>query len=440
VTEPEHKVGRAVTSAIVYTMYRSVEISRHDSGLSERPVIIVANHSAGFPDPVLIMYAMDRRPRFLAKATLWSNAIVARVFDLAGVIPINRAEDGNTDGNTDAFAACYEALRDREVISIFPEGEIHHGSKIGDIHTGTARIALGARASGAQGIVIVPVGLYYEAKASRRGRIYAKVGDPIDLDADLGAYVDPGESSDDSNHEAVRRLTDDIAARLQEVTPDYSSKDEWLVLAAAAEVALRSYQYDPGVPVSFGDREELARALEQASPEARASVLDAAAHYRGILASERISDVNVATYARIGGALPDHTVRSIGETVALAPTAAVGLAANIVPMVAVRLLSNNLRTNQLMKSTIQTLASPVLYASAWTAWGAVLRRKGVRFGGTVAWLSGAIGGWALLLAAERSDTVRDGISGWIRMGAQGPGAEAKAARQALIDAVERAIS
>ena len=421
-------------------MYRSVEISRHDTGLSERPVIIVANHSAGFPDPVLIMYAMDRRPRFLAKATLWSNAVVAKVFDFAGVIPINRAEDGNTDGNSDAFVACYEALRDREVISIFPEGQIHRGSRIGDIHTGTARIALGARASGAADIVIVPVGLYYQERASRRGRIYAKVGDLIDLDADIANYVEPGKASDDSNQEAVRLLTDDIAARLQDVTPDYSSKDEWRVLAAAAEVALRSHQYDPSISVSFGDREELARSLQKAPPQARTNVLDAAASYRNILAEEHITDVNVATFARVGGALPDHTVRSLGEMMALGPTATVGLAANIVPMVAVRLLSNNLRTNQLMKSTIQTLASPVLYAGAWSAWGAVLRNRGVRFGGTVAWLSGAIGGWALVLAAERSDAVRDGFGGWIRMGEHGPSTDARSAREALIDAVNAATS
>jgi hypothetical protein len=382
------------------------------------------------------MYGMDRRPRFLAKATLWANPVVGKVFDLAGVIPINRAEDGDTDGNRDAFAACHEALRDHEVIAIFPEGEIHQESTIGDIHTGTARIALGARSSGVAGIVIVPVGLYYEQKAGRRGRIYAKVGDPIDLDADIALYVRPGEASDDSNKEAVRLLTDGIAARLQDVTPDYSSDDEWRVLAAAAEVALRSNQFDPSVPVSFGHREELARALEKASPHARADVLDAVAHYRDILDAQRITDVNVATYTRIGGALPDHTIRSLGEVMALAPTAAVGFAANIVPMAALRLLSNNIHTNQLAKSTIQTLASPILYAGAWTAWGALLRRKGVRFGGSVAWLSGAIGGWALVLAAERSDAVRDGLSGWIRMGPHGPSPEAREARQALIDAVE----
>ena len=421
-------------------MYRSVEVSRGDADLSSRPVIIVANHSAGFPDPVLIMHGMDRRPRFLAKATLWSNKVVGKVFDLAGVIPVNRAADGDTDGNVDAFAACHEALRNAEVIAIFPEGRIHQESSIGEVHTGAARIALGARASGATGIAIVPVGLYYEDTAGRRGRIFGKVGHPIDLDTAIGNYVEPGAASDETNQEAVRLLTDDIEARLQDVAPDYSSEDEWRVLAAAAEVALRSRQYDPSVPVSFGEREELARVLQKAPPEGRSRVLDAAARYRIVLASEKIRDVNVASYSRFGGALPDHTVRSIGTSIALLPTAGFGLAANVVPMVAMRLLSNSLNVNQLMKSTVQTLASPVVYAGTWTALGVVLRRRGFRFGGTAAWLSGAIGGWALVLAAERSDAVRDGLGGWIRMGEHGPSEETRAARQALIDAVEAATT
>ena len=440
VTEPAHRAGRVVTSAIVYATYRSVEVRRSDADLSDRPVIIVANHSAGFPDPVLIMHGMDRTPRFLATATLWNNPAVGKVFDLAGVIPINRPRDGGNSDNVDAFSSCYEALGNREVIAVFPEGKIHRGSSVGDVHTGAARIALGARAAGAAGIAIVPVGLHYEEKPGRRGRIYARVGAPIDLDAAIGTYTAPGDVQDNSNHEAVRRLTDDIEAKLREVAPDYSSQDEWAVLSAAAEVALRSHQYDPSVPVSFGAREELARALQDAPRPERDLVLDAVALYRDVLATQRIRDVNVASYSRIGGALPDHTVRSFGMVTALAPTAGVGLAANIVPMVALRILSNNLRVDELLKSTIQTLVSPMVYASAWTAWGAILRSRGVRFGGTVAWCSGVVGGWALLLAAEHSDSVRDGLSGWLRMGAKGPSAEARSARRDLIDAIEAATS
>ena len=434
------KAGRAAASAFVYTMYRSAEVDRTDADLSGRPVIIVANHSAGFADPVLIMYGANRWPRFLATATLWKTAAVGRVFDLAGVIPVHRAVDGGTDGNFEAFTDCYETLRNNEVIAIFPEGRIHQESTIGDIHTGAARIALGARASGAAGIAIVPVGLYYERKPGRRGRVYAKVGDLIDLDAEIDLYVEPGEDDDVSNHDAVLRLTKTIAASLRAVTPDYSSEDEWRVLSAAAEVALRSHQYDSSVPVSFGRREELARALQSASPEARLDVLDTAARYGNLLEAQNLRDINVAAHASVGSALPDHTVRSLGTAMALSPTAAVGLVFNVVPMGAMRLLSNNLHINPLMKSTIQTLASPIVYAGAWTAWGAVLRRKGIRFGGTMALLGGAIGGWALVLASEQSDAVRDELGGWVRLGGHGPGVEAKTARRALIEAVERATS
>jgi 1-acyl-sn-glycerol-3-phosphate acyltransferase len=421
-------------------MYRSAEVDRNDTDLSGRPVIIVANHSAGFADPVLIMYGANRWPRFLAKATLWNTAPVGKVFDLAGVIPVHRAADGGTAGNAEAFADCYEALRNNEVIAVFPEGKIHQESTIGDIHTGAARIALGARASGATGVAIVPVGLYYEGKSGRRGRVYAKVGDPIDIDADIDLYVEPGDDDDDSNRDAVVRLTNTIATSLRAVTPDYSSEDAWRVLSAAAEVALRSHQYDPSVPVSFGRREELARELQSASPQARLDVLDTAARYGDLLEAQNLRDVNIASYTRVGSALPDHTVRSLGTAMALSPTAAVGLVFNIVPMGAMRLLSNNLRINALMKSTIQTLASPIIYAGAWAAWGVALRRKGIRFGGTKALLGGAIGGWALVLASERSDAVRDELGGWVRLGGHGPGVEAQDARRALIEATERATS
>jgi len=440
VTGVVDKAGRAVASAFVYTMYRSAEVNRNDTDLSGRPVIIVANHSAGFADPVLIMYGANRWPRFLAKATLWKTAAVGKVFDLAGVIPVHRAADGGTAGNAEAFADCYEALRDNEVIAIFPEGKIHQESTIGDVHTGAARIALGARASGAIGVAIVPVGLYYEGKSGRRGRVYAKVGDPIDLDADIDLYVEPGEAEDDDNRDAVVRLTDTIASSLRAVTPNYSSEDAWRVLSAAAEVALRSHQYDPSVPVSFGQREELARELESASPQERLDVLDSAARYGDLLKAQNLRDINIASYASVGSALPDHTVRSLGTATALSPTAAAGLVLNIVPMGAMRLLSNNLRINPLMKSTIQTLASPIIYAGAWAAWGVALRRKGIHFGGTKALLGGAIGGWALVLASERSDAVRDELGGWIRLGSHGPDVEVQAARRALIEAVERATS
>jgi len=438
VAKRSHKIIRGIAAILVYGTYRTVELRRPEADLSQRPVIIVANHFAGFADPVLMMYGLQRRPRFLAKATLWSNPVVGKLLDLLGVLPIARAVDGSTESNVDTFAACHEALRNREVIALFPEGTTHDQASITDIRTGAARIALGARASGASGIVIVPVGIHYEDKAGWRSRIYAQVGDPIDLDDDLSLYVDDGAPLDDTNREAVRRLTDDIEARLRTVSPDYSTEAEWDALGAAAEVALRARLFDPSTPVSFGEREELADRLRSSSPAAREAVQDAVSNYRVVLGAYRLRDTAVASYSRMGGALPDYTARSFLGTLALAPTALAGLAANAVPIAIMTALRKNLHVEPVTMATVRSLAAPVLYGGTWTVWSSVLRRR-VRYGRTIAWLSGIVGGWALVLAFERMAIVRDGLDGWRRMGDLGPNDEVTAARRVLLEAVESAV-
>ncbi len=439
-TEPAHRFARAVTAAVVYAWYESVDVRRYDADLSGRPVIVVANHSAGLADPILIMYGMQRRPRFLAKAPLWSNAVVGKALDMLGVLPISRASEGSTEGNEGTFAACNEALRRGEVVAMFPEGKINDDASIAEVRTGAARIALGARASGAERIAIVPVGLHYEDRKGLRGRIYARVGHVIDLDAEIGRYADPGEPQDDSNREAVRRLTADIADALRDVAPDYISEDEWIVLGAAAEVAIRAGMYDPSEPVSFGDREELARRLKMAPQDERDAVLDTAGTYANLLAANRLRDLTVATHSKIGGALPDHTVRSFLATIALAPTALAGLVVNAGPMTAMSALRRGLKADVVTTATARMVAAPIVYPAAWAAWAVVLRRRGVPFGGTIALASGALGGWALVLASERIEVVRDGLSGWIRMGEEGPGHEVREARKALLDAVAAATN
>jgi 1-acyl-sn-glycerol-3-phosphate acyltransferase len=411
-------------------------VRRPIADLSERPVIIASNHSAGFADPILIVHAVERWPSFLAKATFWTRPIVGKFFDLFGVLPVYRASDGGTEGNLGTFDACHTVLNERGVIALFPEGQINDAPKISDIRTGTARIALGARATGTTGIVVVPVGIHYEEQTRRRSRIYAKVGEPIDLDADIGRYVSRGGPEDDTNHEAVRLLTTDIEDRLREVAPDYDSDAEWETFGTAAEIWLRARQYDPSVEVSYGDREELAHRLAHAAPEIRDAVLEATAAYEEILAHENVSDIAVASLSLAGGVLPDHTVRSMAETVALAPAAAVGLVVNALPLAAMKFLRKNLKVKPLIKSTIRTIAAPIVYGGAWSVVGVLLRRRGVRFGGTVAWLSGMVGGWALVLASERIEDVRRGRTSRTRFRDTDRTNEVRAARQTVLDAVD----
>ncbi len=89
-----------------------------------------------------------------------------------------------------------------------------------EVHTGAARIALGARHSGVTGIRIVPIGLHYENKAGFRSRALVNVGEPIDLDAWADSRPDDvADGADDRG--AVGDLTTLVDARLRRAAPDF---------------------------------------------------------------------------------------------------------------------------------------------------------------------------------------------------------------------------
>jgi glycerol-3-phosphate O-acyltransferase / dihydroxyacetone phosphate acyltransferase len=197
--------------------FRTVEHTGLEHVTDDGPMLVVANHGGGFVDPALLAATLPRFPRFLAMATLWKTP--ARPFLwLAGAIPVYRSVDGGTQGNLHTFAACHDVLADGGVIGIFPEGQASDEPHLLPVKTGAARIAIGARARGTQGLKILPVGLIYEDKAKARAAAYVRVGPPLALDRWIEEAF-PGRSPgghviDDDDHEVVHALTEQIRARL----------------------------------------------------------------------------------------------------------------------------------------------------------------------------------------------------------------------------------
>jgi 1-acyl-sn-glycerol-3-phosphate acyltransferase len=100
------------------------------------PVIIVANHRSGV-DPFVIGAATGRRVRFLMAREYYDVPILRSVFKYLGCIPVNR--DGNDLGAT---KAALKALKDQEVIAIFPQGGIREAGSALEGKDGTALFAL----------------------------------------------------------------------------------------------------------------------------------------------------------------------------------------------------------------------------------------------------------------------------------------------------------
>jgi glycerol-3-phosphate O-acyltransferase / dihydroxyacetone phosphate acyltransferase len=208
--------------------YRDVEIVGAHRVPAETPLLIVANHPNAMVDPMLVATAVSRRVTFTGKATLFDNPFLRVFLGALGMVPLRRASDervrrqagGAPDPrrNEDAFRAVISALANKQAVLIFPEGKSHDEPSIAPLKTGTARMALQARAAGVGALAILPIGFVFENKSQPRTRILVEVGEPIAVDDWPTTAAD-----------AVDRLTDEIDRRLRAVTMNFETA------AAAAE-------------------------------------------------------------------------------------------------------------------------------------------------------------------------------------------------------------
>lgn len=323
----------------------------------DRPVLVVANHFNGFLDPLVVAAALGRLPRFIAKDTLTRVPLVGRLLRAIGVVFVRRRADGpDGDGTTNvsAFVECHRALAARDVVAIFPEGTTHDRPHLDPIKTGAARIALGARATGAEGLLVVPVGITFPDKIALRPSALVQVGEPIDLDA----LVPPPTGVDD--RDAVSRLTAAIEQGLRAVSPDFPDTETALALTQAAHIAL-STDVQPDPPLAAQHR--LANQLAKAAPSAVEAVRRDVGRYTTLLAGLRLTDDDV-----LRPTSPARLLRSavgIGLLlVVLGALVGVTGVVNVWPALVVVVASLFVRT-PVTKGTVRFLVGFVAFPTAW---------------------------------------------------------------------------
>lgn len=345
--------------------FRSVEVEGRDRIPTDRPILVVANHFNGLADPTILVHVFGRVPRFLGKASLWQRRWVRPFLAIAGMLPVQRRQDQpGTIDNRAVFQRSYQVLsRRRGLVAIFPEGVTHDVPALAPMRTGAARLALGARAHGGRGLVIVPVGMAFDDKLALRSRALARVGEPIDLDGEIDRFVRPGEADDETNREAVQRLTGEMERRLRAVSPDYRDIREARVLSRAAEIARRSEHRRGGVPMV--EQEALAQRLAYAPPEIIDSLTDALARYHLDLELVGLRDHQL---------VPGYTApqllagffKTAGVVALLAPFAVVGVVVHLLPYWAVVAAGRAVR-RPVMKATARFLVALAVFPLAWAA-------------------------------------------------------------------------
>lgn len=360
------RVIRKIVAWSTAMLFHRVEVRQHPDLTASGSQLANSSHFGGFTDPLVLIRVMDRVPRFIARDVIWKFPVVRSILNWVGAIPVHKSDDGGHSSNDQMFRSTYEALGEDDLVTIFPEGITVDDPRIAHIKTGSARIALGARANGVESIVLLSAGIHYENKAALRSEVFIDIGYPIDLDQWVEENIPAGEPQDASNRDAVVALTSEMEKNLRRAAPDF---EDWVTaknLSAASEVALRQ-AVGSDQEIGHGDTERLAGILDDAPDARKKAVVDAMELYQDELAALGFSDEMFVTGLRTKRAFLWNIIKDIVIGLLLLPFAVVGLVVNIVPMVIVWLIGR-LKVDDAMMATIKPLGAIFVYLVTWGFW------------------------------------------------------------------------
>jgi 1-acyl-sn-glycerol-3-phosphate acyltransferase len=122
---------------LIHAVYR-VEKSGLEHIPEEGPAVIVCNH-VSFVDAVVIMAACRRPIRFVMDHNIFKIPVLSFIFRTGGAIPIASRKDDPAMMER-AFAEVARALREGQLVGIFPEGRITYSGEIEPFRPGLQRI------------------------------------------------------------------------------------------------------------------------------------------------------------------------------------------------------------------------------------------------------------------------------------------------------------
>jgi glycerol-3-phosphate O-acyltransferase/dihydroxyacetone phosphate acyltransferase len=354
---------RRLVEALVRLYYPARIVEGRERIPSGKPLVFVLNHPNGLLDPMVLRVAIGWPARFLAKSTLFRNAISRFAMDTFGSIPIYRSHEaggrgGDASRNDDSFARCRAELAAGGALALFPEGVSHSDPQLRPLKTGAARIALSAEAEhdGTLGVTLVPVGLYYERKALFRSSVLLVVGEPIAVAPLLADYLRDERS-------AVASLTEMIDARLDEVVVQAESRD---LLAGIGRVARWTGDADPEDLAAQHQRtRDLVDAytrLRARDPQRVEAIAAEVRAYARVLRQLGVSDPWALELAPLR---PRALAAAFAKMIAAAPLAALGAAMGWVPYRLAGEVAKRATRDEDVLGTVKLLAGAVFLALAW---------------------------------------------------------------------------
>jgi 1-acyl-sn-glycerol-3-phosphate acyltransferase len=200
----------------------------HYVGLENIPkdgaIIFAPNHTNTLMD-ALVVLCYDHTPKvFVARADIFKNPVLAKIFHFLKIMPIMRQRDGfhAVKKNQEIINKSVDVLKDKIPFCIFPEGT--HQAKYSSLplSKGIFRIAFQANELMPDvPLYIVPVGICYDDFFRFRSTIRMEFGKPINV----GAYL--AEHPELSAQEQTNGMKDLLTERLHDTLFHIPNDDDY---------------------------------------------------------------------------------------------------------------------------------------------------------------------------------------------------------------------
>ena len=171
--------------------YSKIVVKGLENIPSDSPVILAPNHQNAFMDALKIVCSFPGQTVFMARADVFQNKFLAKIFRFLKIMPVYRIRDGyeNLEKNDAIFNEAVDVLGNKKVLCLMPEGT--HGDRhvLKPLVKGIFRIALiAAEKFPGSPPVIIPVGIEYSDYYSFRSQVVIQYGKPIHVNEYSGLY------------------------------------------------------------------------------------------------------------------------------------------------------------------------------------------------------------------------------------------------------------
>lgn len=191
-------------------------------------VIFAPNHTNAFMDAFTVLKVAKRPVVFVARADVFRNPIVAKVFNFLKIMPIMRMRDGreNLKKNDKIMQTAVEVLKNGVPFGIFCEGTHRMKHSILPLVKGIFRIAIQADEAlqGEMPVYIVPIGIEYGSYTRYKSTISVQVGEAFDVSEFNKMH------SDKTQPELMNLMRDELSLRISSLYHCVADDDDYEAL------------------------------------------------------------------------------------------------------------------------------------------------------------------------------------------------------------------